>query len=73
VAAKTITAARRHGGRGGARAFSNAGELKRESWQRMSWIDEGGIDLRAMRSEPGARQHFGVIAKVRKAREKVSS
>jgi len=44
-----------------------------ESRLRMSWIDEGGIDLRAMRSEPGARQHFGVIAKVRKAREKVSS
>ena len=73
MAAKTITAARRHGGRGVARAFSNAGELKRESWQRMSWIDEGGIDLRAMRSERVAQKHFGVIGKVRKVREKVSS
>ena len=70
MAAKTITAARRHGGRGVARAWSDDGDRKRESWQRMSWIEEGGIDLRAVRVELSVRQHFGVIAKTR---EKVSS
>ena len=43
-------------------------DLKLESNRRMSWIDEGGIDLRAARAE--AARKAGKPKKARKARPK---